>query len=81
MKKQKQPCRKKPYEKVIFEHKLFVFDHIRNHQISAKFASKKYDIPRSTITRYLRFQKIPADIYYGLSKVLNFNKCLSLNLE
>jgi hypothetical protein len=42
-------CRKKDYEKVTFEHKLFVIDQVNNGQISANFASKKYNIPRSTI--------------------------------
>ena len=54
MKQQKQPCRKKPYEKVTFEHKLFVVDQIQNGQISANFASKKYDVPRSTISYWLK---------------------------
>ena len=40
MKTEKQDCRKKPYEKVTFQHKLFVVDQIKNGQISAKFASK-----------------------------------------
>ena len=42
-------CRKNDYEKVTFEHKLFVIDQVNNGQISANFASKKYKIPRSTI--------------------------------
>jgi transposase-like protein len=54
MKKQKQPCRKKPYEKVTFQHKLFVVDQIQNGQVSANFASKKYGISRSTISYWLK---------------------------
>ena len=41
---EKQTSRKNGYEKVTFEHKLFVIDQIKNGQISANFASKKYNI-------------------------------------
>jgi transposase len=54
MKTEKQDCRKKPYEKVTFQHKLFVVDQIQNGQISANFASKKYNTPRSTIAYWLK---------------------------
>jgi transposase len=54
MKTEKQDCRKKPYEKVTFQHKLFVVDQIQNGQISANFASKKYNIPRATIAYWLK---------------------------
>ena len=54
MKTQKQACRKKPYEKVTFQYKLFVVDQIQNGQISANFASKKYNISRSTISYWLK---------------------------
>lgn len=54
MKQQKLSCRKKPYEKVTFEHKLFVIDQILNGQISANFASTKYNIPRSTMAYWLK---------------------------
>ena len=54
MKTQKQACRKKPYEKVTFQHKLFVVDQIQNGQISANFASKKYNISRSPISYWLK---------------------------
>ncbi len=45
----KENCRKTDYQKVSFEHKLFVIDQINNGQISANFASKKYNISRSSI--------------------------------
>ena len=45
----KQGSRKLDYEKVTFSHKLFVIEQINNGQISANFASKKYNISRSTI--------------------------------
>ncbi len=49
-----QPCRKNDYQKVTFEHKLFVIDQIKNGQISANFASKKYNISRATIHYWMK---------------------------
>ncbi len=54
MKDKKQNSRKKSYEKVTFEHKLFVIDQIRNGQISINYASKKYGISRSSISYWLK---------------------------
>ena len=50
----KQPCRKNDYQKVTFEHKLFVIDQINNGKISANFASKKYNISRATIHYWMK---------------------------
>lgn len=50
----KQACRKDGYQKVTFEHKLFVIDQINNGQISANFASKKYNISRGTIHYWMK---------------------------
>jgi transposase-like protein len=50
----KQGCRKNSYQKVTFEHKLFVIDQINNGQISANFASKKYNISRATIHYWMK---------------------------
>ncbi|MDZ7899803.1 MAG: DNA-binding protein [Arcicella sp.] len=47
-------CRKDGYQKVTFEHKLFVIDQINNGQISANFASKKYQISRATIHYWMK---------------------------
>ena len=47
-------CRKNQYQKVSFEHKLFVIDQIKNGQISANFASKKYKISRATIHYWMK---------------------------
>jgi transposase-like protein len=47
-------CRKDGYQKVTFEHKLFVIDQINNGQISANFASKKYNISRATIHYWMK---------------------------
>jgi transposase-like protein len=49
-----QACRKNSYQKVTFEHKLFVIDQINNGQISANFASKKYKISRATIHYWMK---------------------------
>lgn len=43
------PCRKKNGKEVSFEFKIFVISQINNGQISLNYASKKYDISRSTI--------------------------------
>lgn len=43
------PCRKRNGKQVSFEFKIFVIEQINNGQISLNFASKKYDISRSTI--------------------------------
>lgn len=50
----KETSRKNGYEKVTFEHKLFVIDQIKNGQISANFASKKYKISRATIHYWMK---------------------------
>ncbi|MBN4048345.1 DNA-binding protein [Flavobacteriaceae bacterium AH-315-O20] len=54
MKTQKQACRKIHYQKVTYEHKLFVIDQITNGQISVNHASKKYDISRSSINYWIK---------------------------
>jgi hypothetical protein len=50
----KETIRKNGYEKVTFEHKLFVIDQIKNGQISANFASNKYNISRATIHYWMK---------------------------
>jgi len=45
----KQPCRKRNGRQVSFEFKLSVIDEINNGLISLNYASKKYNISRSTI--------------------------------
>jgi hypothetical protein len=51
---QNPTCRKNDYQKVTFEQKLFVIDQINNGQISANFASKKYNISRATIHYWMK---------------------------
>ncbi len=45
----KQPCQKKNGREVSFDFKLSVIDEINNGLISTNYASKKYNISRSTI--------------------------------
>ncbi|MFT4851200.1 MAG: transposase [Sediminicola sp.] len=54
MKTQEEPWRKKTCEKVTLELKIFVVDQIQNGQISTNFASKKYDVPRTTISYWIK---------------------------
>ena len=54
MKQEKRDCRKIQYKKVTFEHKLFVIAQITNGQISVNYASKKYDIPRSSLHYWIK---------------------------
>ena len=68
MKTQEQPWRKKTYEKATLELKLFVVDQIQNGQISTNFASKKYDIPRTTISYWIRKYSTLVQQNTGMSK-------------
>ena len=43
------PCRKRNGKNISFEFKIFVIEQINNGQISLNYASKKYDISRSSI--------------------------------
>jgi transposase-like protein len=45
----KAPCRKMRGKEISYEFKISVIDQINNGQISANYASKKYNISRSTI--------------------------------
>jgi len=45
----KETCRKKDGKNCSFEFKTFVIEQINNGQISLNFASKKYNISRSTL--------------------------------
>jgi transposase len=74
MKTQKAPCRKKTYEKVTLELKLFVVDQIQNGQISTNFASKKYDVPRTTISYWLKKQSTLVQQNTGMSKLDEIKK-------
>ena len=49
-----QPVRKRNGKQVSFEYKLFVIQQINNGQISLNYASKKYDISKSTIEYWMK---------------------------
>jgi len=68
MKEQKQHWRKKSYQKATLETKLLVVDQILNGQISNNQASKKYQIPRTTITYWLRIYSTLVQQNNGMSK-------------
>ena len=68
MKTQNEHWRKKSYQKVTLETKLFVVDQIQNGQISTNFASKKYDVPRTTISYWIRKYSTLVQQNTGMSK-------------
>ena len=68
MKTQNEPWRKKSYQKVTLETKILVVDQILNGQISNNQASKKYDIPRTTISYWLRKYSTLVQQNMGMSK-------------
>jgi transposase-like protein len=74
MKTQKEPWRKKTYEKVTLELKLLVVDQIQNGQISTNFASKKYDIPRTTIGYWIKKYSTLVQQNKGMSKLDEIKK-------
>ena len=54
MSTQKKPaCRKRNGREISFDFKLSVIDEINNGLISANYASKKYNISRSTIVYWM----------------------------
>lgn len=68
MKTQNEHWRKKSYQKATLETKLLVVDQILNGQLSNSQASKKYDVPRTTITYWLRKYSTLVQQNTGMSK-------------
>jgi len=68
MKPKKEHWLKKSYQKATLETKLLVVDQILNGQLSTSFASKKYDVPRTTITYWLRKYSTLVQQNTGMSK-------------
>jgi len=69
MKTKKEPWRKKTYQKVTLdETKILVVDQILNGQISRASASKKYDVPRTTIAYWIRIYSTLVQQNTGMSK-------------
>jgi len=74
MKSQNEHWRKKSYQKVTLETKLLVVDQILNGQVSTNSASKKYDVPRTTITYWLRKYSTLVQQNTGMSKLDEIKK-------
>ena len=68
MKTKNEPWRKRTYQKVTLETKVLVVDQILNGQISRSNASKKYEIPRTTISYWIRIYSTLAQQNMGMSK-------------
>lgn len=68
MKKEKNNCPKKAYQKIGFELKLTIIDEIQNGRISVNYASKKYNISRSSITYWLNKHSTIEQMKKGMSK-------------
>ncbi|PID95420.1 MAG: DNA-binding protein [Bacteroidetes bacterium] len=68
MKTQNEHWRKKCYQKVTLETKLLVIDQILNGQLSNNQASKKYDVPRTTIAYWLKKYSTLVQQNIGMSK-------------
>ena len=63
-----QPIRRRNGKQVSFEYKLFVIQQINNGQISLNFASKKYDISKSTIEYWMKKLSNYEQTNKGISK-------------
>ena len=74
MKNQNEHWQKKKYQKVTLETKLFVVDQIQNGQISTNFASKKYDVPRTTIGYWIKKYSTLVQQNTGMSKLDEIKK-------
>jgi transposase-like protein len=64
----KAPCRKRNGKEISFDFKLSVIDEINNGQISANYASKKYNISRSTLSYWIKKLSTFSSKSKGMSK-------------
>jgi len=64
----KDTCRKKSGREVSFDFKISVIDEINNGLISVNYASKKYNISRSTIDYWMKKLSNYASKSKGMSK-------------
>jgi transposase-like protein len=69
-----ESCRKKNGKSCSFEFKTFVIDQINNGQISLNFASKKYNISRSTLDYWRRKLSNYGSKQTGMSKEQELKK-------
>ena len=77
----KTPCRKRKGKEVSFEFKLCVIDEINNGLISANYASKKYNISRSTIAYWMKKLSNYASKSNRMSKEQEIKKLRERNEE
>lgn len=75
------PCRRKNGKQVSFEFKIFVIEQINNGQISLNYASKKYDISRSTIDYWRKKLSNYTSINKAMSKEQEIKKLREENEE
>ena len=68
MKPKKEHWLKKSYQKATLETKIMVASQILSGQLSTNHASKKYDVPRTTINYWLRKYSTLAQQNNGMSK-------------
>jgi transposase-like protein len=68
MKTTNQPCRKNGYQKIGFDFKLFIIGEIENGKISVNYASKKYNVSRSSISYWLKKYSTLRSKNQGMSK-------------
>jgi len=68
MKTKNQPCRKNGYQKIGFDFKLFIIGEIENGKISVNYASKKYNVSRSSISYWIKKHSTLGSKIKGMSK-------------
>ncbi len=68
MKTENQTCRKKGYRKIGFDFKLFIIGEIENGKISVNYASKKYQVSRSSISYWIKKYSTLQSNYRNMSK-------------
>jgi transposase len=70
----KRTLAKKNLKKIALELTLFVADQITNGQISTNFAAKKYDVPRTTISYWIKKHSTLVQQNTGMSKLNEIKK-------
>ncbi len=70
----KDASRRKNGREVSFDFKIFVIDEISNGLISANYASKKYNVSRSTIAYWMKKLSNYASKAKGMSKEQEIKK-------
>jgi transposase-like protein len=68
MKTENAACRKNGYQKIGFDFKLFIIGEIENGKISVNYASKKYNVSRSSISYWIKKYSTLRTKSQGMSK-------------